>query len=96
LDANQAVSFFVCIQIWNRDEAAHVQSLSLDNNKTQENLVIQGLDIDPNLIGFVTISRYPMGATEEWIKEMRKGMEVVAKRNYDEYEEREIFVRLLD
>jgi hypothetical protein len=91
LDANQAVSFFASII---GDATADVQSLSLDNNKTQETLVIQGLHTDPNMKDFVTISRYPMGATEEWIKEMKKGMEVVAKRDYCEYEERKIFVKL--
>jgi hypothetical protein len=88
LDANQAVSFFA--SIWNSSyRTANSQSLSLDNNKTQEKLVI-----DHNLEDFVTISRYPMGAKEEWIKEMRKGMEIVAKRKYYKYEERKITVQL--
>jgi hypothetical protein len=35
-----------------------------------------------------------MGTKEEWIKEMRKGMEIVAKRKYYQYEERKITVQL--
>jgi hypothetical protein len=50
-----------------RHGGANVQSISLANDKTQEKLVIEA--IDPRL-GYVTISRYPMKATEEWIKEM--------------------------
>jgi hypothetical protein len=83
LDANQAVSFFA--YIWNpscRNINAWFKSLSLDNNKTQEKLVIKG--IDPDLGDFVTISRYPMGAKEEWIKEMRTIIEDRCKRKKQE------------
>jgi hypothetical protein len=66
LDANQAVSFFACFL--GRHGGANVQSISLTNDKTQEKLVIEA--IDPNLGYLVMISRYPMGATEEWIEEM--------------------------
>jgi hypothetical protein len=68
LDANQAVSFFVCIL--GKHETENVQSISLDNDKTQEKLVIEGIGPRPD--HFVTISRYPMGATEEWINEVWK------------------------
>jgi hypothetical protein len=67
LDANQAVSFFACIR---GKLDANIQSISLDNDKTQEKLVIEG--IGPRPEHFVTISRYPMGMeakAEEWIKE---------------------------
>jgi hypothetical protein len=60
------------------EDAATVQSLSLDNNRTHEKLVINGNGTAPtntNLEDYVTISRYPMGATEEWIKEMTKDIE---------------------
>jgi hypothetical protein len=69
LDANQAVSFFACILGKHEAENLH-QSISLDNNKTHEKLVIEG--IGPRPEHFVTISRYPMGATEEWINEVWK------------------------
>jgi hypothetical protein len=85
LDANQAVSFFALI--WNPD--ANVQPLSLDNNKTQEKLVIKGAETYPELGDFVTISRYT-GAKEEWIKEIREVWEVIEKRN----QERNIVVDL--
>jgi hypothetical protein len=65
LDANQAVSFFACIRGGNH-EAGIVQSISLTNDKTHENLVIS-----PDLEDFVMIARYSMGAkAEEWIKEI--------------------------
>jgi hypothetical protein len=73
LDANQAVSFFACTLGWLEDGI--VQSISLDNDKTHEKLVIKANDSNPDNPSpdyFVTISRYPMGATEEWIKEMWK------------------------
>jgi hypothetical protein len=70
LDANQAVSFFA--SFWFIDTAANVQSISLDNHKTQEKLVIQGNDLHPKIL--VTISRYPMGPTEEWIEENAKSI----------------------
>jgi hypothetical protein len=72
LDANQAVSFFAFIFLGNHNDAIGiVQSISLSNDKTKEKLVISGIQFDlyahPN--HFVRISRYPMGATEEWIRE---------------------------
>jgi hypothetical protein len=68
LDANQAVSFFACIMGNHTPANANIHSISLANDKTQEKLVIKA--IDPNLGYLVMISRYPMGATEEWIEEM--------------------------
>jgi hypothetical protein len=70
LDANQAVSFFARIVDINpafRRFTANVQSISRTNDKTQEKLVIEGIGPYPE--DFVTISRYPMGATQEWIRE---------------------------
>jgi hypothetical protein len=91
VDANQAVSFFAYID----GNAANAQSLSLDNNKTQEKLVIKV--IGPSLTrrgNYVTISRYPMGAKEEWIKEMGIPVQDEYKRKYYEFGEKKIVVDL--
>jgi uncharacterized protein YwgA len=80
LKANkQAVSFFVKVYHptpWicvNHD----VQSEYVDNNKTQEKLVINLGDEDDNFedVNFMTISRSPMRASAEWIEEMEKSVE---------------------
>jgi hypothetical protein len=67
LEANQqAVSFFIKLEDFR--DAPVVQSLTLENGKTQEKLAIKGKTQDRN---YVTISRYPMGTNEEeWIIEM--------------------------
>jgi hypothetical protein len=65
LAATQAVSFFVtsrCVFSYNEEF-----SMELHNNQTEERLVIEKEFCDVN------ISRYPIGANKEWIKEMRKG-----------------------
>jgi hypothetical protein len=68
LEANQAVSFLIYLKYF-RDEAS-VQSLTLENGQTQEKLVIQG-KTELHDHDYVTISRYPMGISEEeWIKVM--------------------------
>jgi hypothetical protein len=73
LEANQAVSIFVKLQILCRlqilrRDAASVQSQTLENSQTREKLVIKGAT------GFytpTTISRYPFGTNEEeWSEEM--------------------------
>jgi hypothetical protein len=62
LEASQAVSFFIKLEGFCDD--ASVQSLTLENGKTKEKLVIKRGD-------YVTISRYPIGTNEgEWTKEM--------------------------
>jgi hypothetical protein len=70
----QAVSFFVKVynpSPWRLHVArSNVQSESVDNNMTQEKLVINGLDND-----HVIISRYPINAQMEWINEMEKSVE---------------------
>jgi hypothetical protein len=67
-----AVSFFV--KVYNPSPWLHVarnvQSESVDNNMTQDKLVIKRVDND-----YVTISRYPMAAQVEWIEEMQKSVE---------------------
>jgi hypothetical protein len=73
LEANgQAVSFFV--KVYNPSPwlnlASYVQSESVDNNMTQEKLVIKGVDNE-----YVTILRYPMAARLEWIEKMEKSFE---------------------
>jgi hypothetical protein len=67
LEANQAVSFFVKLENFRDDDDVSVQSLTLENGKTQEELVIKGQGHD-----YVTISRCPMGtkANEEECEEM--------------------------
>jgi hypothetical protein len=67
MEATQAYSFFIKLSKF-RDEAS-VQSLTLENGKTREKLVIKGANesYDP----VETISRYPMGTNEEeWNEEM--------------------------
>jgi hypothetical protein len=80
LKANeQAVSFFV--KVYNPTPWIYVdhdvQSESVDNNKTQEKLVVNLGDDDDNFgdVNFMTISRYPMAASVEWIEEMEKSVE---------------------
>jgi hypothetical protein len=66
LEANQAVTFFIKLEKFRG--AASAQSLTLENRKTLEKLVIKRAngDYDP-----VTISRYPMWTNEEeWVEEM--------------------------
>jgi hypothetical protein len=67
-----AVSFFV--KVYNPSPWLHVarnvQSESVDNNMTQEKLVIKGVEND-----HVTISRYPMAASVEWINQMEQSVE---------------------
>jgi hypothetical protein len=66
LEANQAVSFFIRFHMF-RDEDS-VQSLTLENGKTHEKLVIRGKTGDNK---FLSISRCPMGTNEaEWIEEI--------------------------
>jgi hypothetical protein len=61
---------FTCLPSINtffRDDDS-VQSLTLENGKTREKLVIKGANGDYRP---VTISRYPMGTNEkEWIEEL--------------------------
>jgi hypothetical protein len=69
LEATQAVSFFIRLDTF-RDEDS-LQSLTLENGKTQEKLVIKGKTGDDK---YMSISRCPMGTNEaEWIEEMNKG-----------------------
>jgi hypothetical protein len=75
LDAKQAVSFFAFIL--GKLETGIVQSVSLTNDKTKEQLMIKANDTNPDPDDpcpryFVTISRYPMGAKEQCIKEVWK------------------------
>jgi hypothetical protein len=66
MNSNRAISFFIHIYWRNVSE---VSSYSLDNCQTQEKLVIKE-DAD-----CVTISRYPIEASEEWVEEMGKYLE---------------------
>jgi hypothetical protein len=67
LEANQAVSFFIFLKHF-RDVS--VQSLTLENGKTREKLVIKAKTQEHD---YVTISRYPMGINEEkWNEEMNQ------------------------
>jgi hypothetical protein len=73
LEANgQAVSFLA--KVYNpspwRHMARNIQSESVDNNTTQEKLVIKEVDND-----HVAISRYPMAASVKWIEEMEQSVE---------------------
>jgi hypothetical protein len=55
------------------------QTLSLDHDITKEKLVIKGTT---SQYGPMTISRYPMGATEEWIEEMAKYADADGRNQY--------------
>jgi hypothetical protein len=66
LEANQAVSFFIRLEMFY--DALSVQSLTLKNGQTKEKFVIKEANKsnDP-----VTIVRCPIGTNEEeWIEEM--------------------------
>jgi hypothetical protein len=79
--SGQAVSFFV--KVYNPSpwlNLIRIQSDSVDNNMTQEKLVIKGEEDND----YVIISRYPMRASVEWINEMEKGVEDTEKDwNYE-------------
>jgi hypothetical protein len=64
LEAKKALTFFIHIKHLVHVNSS-VQSLTLDNGQTNEKLVIER----KNLFR-VAISRYPIGASEEWIKTM--------------------------
>jgi hypothetical protein len=67
MEAKQPISYLIRL---NRFLAADtVQSFCVDNAKTNEKLVIK---VATRRWGPMTISRYPMEAAEEWIKEMDK------------------------
>jgi hypothetical protein len=89
LEANeqQAVSFF--FKVYNPapwiDVDYDVQSVSLDNAKTQEKLVINPGDNE-----CMTISRYPMKASVEWINEMEKSIEDMEEEWNSENQKRRI------
>jgi hypothetical protein len=88
LKANgQAVSFFA--KVYNPSPwlhvASNVQSESVDNNMTQEKLIIKGVEGDDT---FVTISRYPMAASVEWIEKMEQSVEDMEEEwNYEDGDE---------
>ena len=65
MTSNKAISFFIEIEDSLSDS---FPSLSLDNSQTKETLVIK----EPTEWGIGSISRYPSGASEQWIKEMKK------------------------
>jgi hypothetical protein len=73
----QAVSFFAKVYnpiLWrflNDNNIVEYDSLELDNAKTQEKLVIHLAGDN----GCMTISRYPMAASVEWIEEMEQSIE---------------------
>jgi hypothetical protein len=60
-----AVSYYIYISLWS---LFALQSLTLapDNSQTNEQLVIKGDQRD----GYLKVSRYPSGASDEWIDEI--------------------------
>jgi hypothetical protein len=87
LEANgqKAVNFFV--KVYNPSPwlhvAGNVQSESVNNNMTQEKLVIKRVDND-----HVTISRYPITASVEWINQMEQSVEAMEEEwNYGDADE---------
>jgi hypothetical protein len=83
----QAVSFFV--KVYNSSPWLHVarnaQSDSVENNMTQEKLVIKTLGKN-----CVKISRYPMAARVEWIEEMEQSVEDLEKEWNNGHQNRKI------
>jgi hypothetical protein len=75
LEAKKAVAFFIHIEYLVHVNSS-VQSLTLDNGLTNEKLVIER----KNLFN-VTISRYPCGTSEEWIKTMTENPTTDKYRN---------------
>ena len=64
LEFMQHVNYFIYIDHWG---FFNVESLTLDNGQTKEKLVIKNARQ-----GHVTVSRYPMDASDEWIEGMNK------------------------
>jgi hypothetical protein len=61
---NVAISFFVHLfYYWAHD----VEDYTVENGQTEERLVIKRINQHS-----VTISRHPIGASEEWIQQMGK------------------------
>jgi hypothetical protein len=76
LEANQAISFFVKLQI--ACAAVIAQSQTLENSQTREKLVIK---VATSVNDPTTISRYPMGTNEqEWIGELSQCPNIDANR----------------
>jgi ferritin-like protein len=83
LEANQAVSFFIKVEEFRDADSA--QSLTLENDKTQEKLVIK-IKAKYQSHNYVTISRYPMGTIEEeWMNEMNQHANIdIRKIEFDQ------------
>jgi hypothetical protein len=83
LEANeQAVSFFVKVNtmswVYADYDVEYIDSDSVDNAKTQEKLVIKGVDDE-----YVTIARYPMAASVDWIKQIEKSVEDLLEEEWN-------------
>jgi hypothetical protein len=65
LSSKRAISFFIRLYCFATEIQQHQQELQ--NDETNENLEIKLIDEKE-----VLISRHPIGANEEWIKEMSK------------------------
>jgi hypothetical protein len=74
MDSKQAVSFFIHASCSSLQNNVNVQAYTQENHKTNESLVITGTDVikrkDGSYAKRTIISRYPIGASETWIKEM--------------------------
>jgi hypothetical protein len=75
------ISFFVYVRQFGADENSLWQDCCWDNACTNERLVIKRADAPPMVFGYaadldckkvVQISRYPLGATKEWIEANEK------------------------
>jgi hypothetical protein len=64
VSTKQAIRFFIKLSF---QKDLNIQACALENQKMNEKFVVNK-DGD----GYVTISRFPMDATEEWINEMSK------------------------
>jgi hypothetical protein len=76
MEATEAVTFYIR-PFWPRD-ADKLQSFQLDNRKTQERLVMKMEEDEHD--SDVTILRFPIGASKEWIEEMKRGTPGINKK----------------
>jgi hypothetical protein len=78
LKASRPVSFFVYVRALVERADVHGQDTCLDNGQTNERLIVKTIVPPPHIRRFrvyqihVLISRYPLGANQEWIEANEK------------------------
>jgi hypothetical protein len=83
--AQQGVNYLVKL-FWFQDAARIETCCTLDNSQTNERLVVKRTEAD------VSISRYPIGSNEEWLKEMTGWGSNILNNLYSEYRNINIFI----